>query len=152
MKQFIANTVLLFGGAGVGLVLALIAAPSSAGAAFVGFAILPLSFFAGLAAWWGIALLNLGGHLVKKVVAREAVSPNDPILKSSTPPGSFMFLPASVIVCLIGGGMVSLIAWSSWGLTALCGYPTLGLIYGIVLWLCARNGLISIDQFLGDYP
>ena len=73
MKQFIANTVLLFGGAGVGLVLALIAAPSPGWSALVGFAGLPLSFFAGLSAWWGLALLHLGWHLVKKVIAREAV-------------------------------------------------------------------------------
>ena len=148
MKQFITNLVLLFGGAMVGLVLALIAAPSSGWAALVGFAVLPLSFFAGLAAWWGIALLNLGGHLVKKVIAREAASPNDSILKSSTPPGSFMFLPTSMIVCLIGGGIISLISWSSWGLIALCGYPTLGLIYGAVAWIGARRGYIAIDYWL----
>ncbi|MEK7440048.1 MAG: hypothetical protein AABZ78_04570, partial [Chloroflexota bacterium] len=61
---------------------------------------------------------------------------------------SFMFIPASVIVCLMGGGIVSLISWSSWGLIALCGYPTLGLIYGAVAWIGARRGYIAIDYWL----
>ena len=133
---------LLFLGGGVaGLGIARWVAPGSFAAEFFGTFAFPLSFGIGMQAWLGMALVTEAWRTIRRGFR--------PLAKSGElriPPGSFAFVPTSVV--LIGGaGLPIGIFGSSLGLlTTIALYLMLGLFYGTACWLYARNGYLPFPQ------
>src|SRR5688500_1566784 len=139
--QVFVMAILFLGGGVAGLGIARAVAPGSFAAELFGMFAFPLSFGIGMTAWLGMALVTEAGRTIRRGFGPAADAGTVRI-----PPGSFAFVPTSVL--LVGGaGLLIGIFGSSLGLLpTIALYLTLGLFYGIACWLYARNGYLPFPQ------
>ena len=133
---------LLFLGGGVaGLGIARWVAPGSFAAEFFGMFAFPLSFGIGMQNWLGLALVIEGWRTIRRGGRRRPDSGEPRI-----PPGSFAFVPISVLLVGGAGLLIALFGSSIGALATIALYLVLGLSYGIACWLYARNGYLPFPQ------
>jgi hypothetical protein len=139
--QVFVLAILFLGGGVAGLGIARSVAPGSVAAEFFGMFAFPLSFGIGVQAWLGMALVTEAWRTIRRGFGPAATTGEVRI-----PPGSFAFVPISVL--LVGGaGLLIAIFGSSLGVFATIAlYLTLGLFYGVACWLYARNGYLPFPQ------
>ncbi|HZI82045.1 MAG TPA: hypothetical protein VFD69_21150 [Vicinamibacterales bacterium] len=133
---------LLFLGGGVGgLGIARSVAPGSFAAEFFGMFAFPLSFGIGMQVWLGMALVTEAWRTIRRGF-RPAAKQGEVRI----PPGSFAFVPTSVLLVGSAGLPIALFGSSLGALATIALYLTLGLFYGTACWLYARNGYLPFPQ------
>jgi hypothetical protein len=137
-------TILLFMGSGIaGTLLAEALAPDSILAGFLGLFTLPLAFLLGMYLWLGLAILAAIGRLFRWLLGRRRGLQSDrSVLPSQIPPGSFAFVPASVVLSGFSGFFIALVSTTLGFLATLGLYVGVGLVYGLACWLLARTGYL----------
>jgi hypothetical protein len=140
--QVFVMALLFLGGGVAGLGVARSVAPGSFAAEFFGTFAFPLSFGIGMQTWLGMALVTEAWRTIRRGFRPAARQPGE----MRIPPGSFAFVPTSVL--LVGGaGLLIAIFGSSLGvLGTIALYLTLGVSYGTACWLYARNGYLPFPQ------
>ena len=138
---------LFFGGGYLGIQVSRLLAPGSGLAEFVSFLTLPAAFVLGIVAWAGAAIpgaLRRFVLLVLKGVRSPAAKENGS--KATIPPGSFAFVPAALVPCLVAGTVVGALSSRLGFGWVLCLYAGLGLGYGVACWLLARTGYLPFPR------
>ncbi|MFO7569445.1 MAG: hypothetical protein R6W75_06570 [Smithellaceae bacterium] len=139
--------VLFFGGGFVGIQLANFLASDSALAEFISFFALPVSFLSGFVAWLGAAsFMVLKRRLIDKKRQSDIPASERGQARSSIPPGSKAFLPASVIPCAIVGVFIGFLSREFNFLLVLLIYIALGITYGILCWQLAKKGYLPFPN------
>ncbi len=145
--------ILLLGGMGVGVVLAKILAPGSAFAQFVGLLMLPLCLAIGMSSWYAAASTHVWNGLSEAMFQAFSGKDFDQAVDESMRalpfegealPGTYVFLPVSLAVSLIAGGLVGLTSASVGFLPVLGVMAMVGLGYGVLLRSLARNCFLPI--------
>ena len=145
--------VLLLGGMGVGLALAKILAPGSAFAQFVSLVMLPLCLAIGMSSWYAAASTHVWNGLSEAMFQAFSGKDFDQAVDESMRalpfegealPGTFVFLPVSLVISLIAGGLVGLTTASVGFLPVLGVMAMVGLGYGVLLRSLARNCFLPI--------
>jgi hypothetical protein len=139
--QVFVMALLFLGGGVAGLGVARSVAPGSFAAEFFGTFAFPLSFGIGMQGWLGMALVTEAWRTIGRGF-RPAANPGDVRI----PPGSFAFVPTSVLLVGGAGLMIAIFGSSLGALATIALYLTLGLCYGIACWLYARNGYLPFPQ------
>lgn len=139
--QVVVLVILFLGGGVAGLGIARSVAPGSFAAEFFGMFAFPLSFGIGMQAWLGMALVTDAWRTI-----RRGFRPAADAGKVRIPPGSFAFVPTSVLLIGCAGLLIGIFGSSLGLLTTVALYLTLGLVYGIACWLYARNGYLPFPQ------
>ena len=138
---------LFFGGGYLGIQVSRLLAPDSGLAEFVSFLTLPAAFFIGIVAWAGAAIpsaVRRFASLALKMDRATSIMGKDS--KATIPPGSFAFVPAALVVCLVAGTIVGALS-PRWGFGwVLCLYTGLGLGYGSACWALARTGYLPFPR------
>jgi len=149
-SQWVAGLIfvgLFFGGGFAGIQLARALAPASGLAEFVSFLAFPAAFVIGVVAWCGAAVPAAVRRLVG--LARKGsglASAAEGTLPQTIPPGSFAFVPASLILTVPAGVVVAALSttWSFVGVV--CLYAVLGLCFGVGCWRLARSGYLPFPR------
>ncbi|MDJ0946995.1 MAG: hypothetical protein QNJ30_26390 [Kiloniellales bacterium] len=145
--------ILLLGGMGVGVVLAKILAPGSAFAQLVGLVMLPLCLAVGMSSWYAAASTHVWNGLAEAMFQAFSGKDFDQAVDDSMRalpfegealPGTYVFLPVSLVISLIAGGLVGLTSASVGFLPALGVMALVGLGYGVLLRTLARNCYLPI--------
>lgn len=145
--------ILLLGGMGTGVLLAKILAPGSGFALFVGLLMLPLCLAVGMSSWYAAASTHVWNGLSQALFQAFAGKDFDQAVDDSMRelpfegealPGTFVFLPVSLIVSLISGTLVGLTTASIGLLPALGVMAAVGLGYGVLLRVLARSCYLPI--------
>jgi hypothetical protein len=138
---------LFFGGGFLGIQVSRFLAPGSGLAEFVSFLTLPAAFVLGLVAWAGAAIPGAVRRFVLLVRKRDrSPSVKENGTKAMIPPGSFAFVPAALVPCLVVGAVVGALSPRLGFGWVLCLYAGLGLSYGVVCWLLARTGYLPFPR------
>ena len=146
--------ILLLGGMAVGVILARILAPGSAFALLVGLVMLPLCLAIGMASWYAAASTHVWNGLVEAMCQAFAGKYFDQAVDDSMRalpfdgealPGTGVFLPVSLVISLIAGGLVGLTTASVGFLPALGVMALVGLGYGVLLRTLARRCYLPIS-------
>ena len=144
---------LLFGGMGVGVLLAQILAPGSLLAEAVGFLVLPLCLGAGMSAWHAAATAAVSRRLLGSIfqAARgkdlhEAVEENLSDLRGQQIPGTGVFLPSSFLISAGAGALIGVLPASIGFLAAFAVLTLTGLCYGVLLRHLARAGILPLPD------
>jgi hypothetical protein len=150
--MFFVLALALFGGAALGTLLSNLLAPGAMFVRIIAFLAFPLCLGIGLTLWFWTALSILGTHFVgvwlKKpntegfAHAREAAQRD----ATSAPPGSFVFVPVSVIISLCAGIIIALSPTAKGFVIAVSSFTGAGLVYGTLLWLLARSGFLPLPE------
>lgn len=141
--RIVALAVALFGGAGIGLLLAAWLAPGSHLALISSFLFLPAVLVVGFHTWLGFALLLLAPHLIRRLAGS---SPPPAPRGHVIPPGAWSFLPVGSIFGLLGGAAAGLLFSSGSALVATLAYWAVGTAYGGALWHLARAGYLPFPE------
>ena len=145
--------ILLLGGMGVGVILAKVLAPGSAFAQLVGLFMLPLCLAIGMSSWYAAASTHVWNGLAEAMFQAfsgkdfdQAVddSMRDLPFEGEALPGTYVFLPVSLVISLIGGALVGLTSASIGFLPALAVMAAVGLGYGVLLRVLARSCYLPI--------
>ena len=145
--------ILLLGGMGVGVILAKVLAPGSAFAQLVGLFMLPLCLAIGMSSWYAAASTHVWNGLAEAMFQAfsgkdfdEAVDDSMRALpfEGEALPGTYVFLPVSLVISLIGGALVGLTSASVGFLPALAVMAAVGLGYGVLLRVLARSCYLPI--------
>lgn len=157
LEIFLLLAVLLFGGMAVGRWTAAILAHDHALAVFIGSFMLPLSLGIGMTMWYSIAHTVILSRLTKAVWThwragrsdaqfRDSVKESLQGLRVDAPPGTFVFVPVSLVVCFIAGVLIAFApaVSSRWLAIGIC--TGMGLAYGLLLWRLARSGKLPIPE------
>lgn len=138
---------LFFGGGFVGEQLANALAPYSAIAEIVGFLALPVSFFIGIVGWLGTAVFGALPKLVRLIrhKKRSSGQEND-LAESAIPPGSFAFIPAAVVSCMLCGLVVGALSTTLSFIVVVALYFVLGLGFGAACWKLAQSGFLPFPE------
>lgn len=139
----VALGVALFGGAGIGILLANWAAPGSHLALILGFLLLPAALGAGFHAWLGLAVIISAPRMIGRI-ARPS-SPPAP-QEDVTPPGAWSFLLVGSCFGLLGGAVTGLFFSSVSGLYSTLAFWAAGTAYGGALWRLARAGYLPFPE------
>ena len=136
-----------FGGGYGGIQLARALAPASGLAEFVSFLAFPGAFVIGLVAWAGAAMpaaiRRLAGLARKESGPASAARESPP---RTIPPGSFAFVPVSLIVTVPAGVVVAALS-TTWSFVwVACLYAALGLCFGVGCWRLARSGYLPFPK------
>lgn len=153
-KSFGLMALVIFGGAGLGFLMAYLLAPESDLAGFVGLFMLPLSFFIGLKSWHGIAMAvmskRLMGAAVKTVVGgksfSDAVAEQTADLDMRAPPGTYVFLPIAIIISIPCALVIAFTAESLGTMAAFGVVAAIGVAYGVLLRWLARSGRLPFPD------
>lgn len=152
---FLLVAVLLFGGMGVGLSLARILAPGSLFAQVVGCLMLPLCLGIGMSSWYAAASRQVWGSLANAMFEafkgqdfKDAVeeSMRDLPFEGEALPGTHVFLPVSLVISAIGGGLISLAPAATGFLDVVPLMLLVGLGYGVLLRFLARCCYLPIPD------
>ena len=147
--------ILVVGGIGVGTFLAKMLAPGSLFALIIGFAMLPLCFVLGFATWYSIAsalvwnqLVKAFRHALKGQDFSEAVteSMNDLPLDGKGLPGTYVFIPVSLIISLVAGILIGTTPASVGLVNAIVVMTVVGASYGVLLRYLARGCYLPIPD------
>ena len=145
--------ILLFGGVGVGLLTAKLLAPGSAFAQLVGLLMLPLCLAVGMSSWYSAASAQVWTRLAHAMFeAFEGQDFKDAVeesmqqlpLEGEALPGTFVFIPVSLVVSLIAGTLIGLTTASAGLFPAVAVMAAIGLGYGVLLRVLARSRLLPI--------
>ncbi len=145
--------ILLLGGMGVGVILAKVLAPGSAFAQLVGLVMLPLCLAIGMSSWYAAASTHVWNGLAEAMFQAFSGKDFDQAVDDSMRalpfegealPGTFVFLPVSLVISLIAGGLVGLSTTSVGFLPALGVMAAVGLGYGVLLRTLARGCYLPI--------
>ncbi len=145
--------ILLLGGMGVGVILAKVLAPGSAFAQLVGLVMLPLCLAIGMSSWYAAASTHVWNGLAEAMFQAFSGKDFDQAVDDSMRalpfegealPGTYVFLPVSLVISLIGGGLVGLTSTSIGFLPALAVMAAVGLGYGVLLRALARSCYLPI--------
>ncbi len=145
--------ILLLGGMGVGVILAKVLAPGSAFAQLVGLVMLPLCLAIGMSSWYAAASTHVWNGLAEAMFQAFSGKDFDQAVDDSMRalpfegealPGTYVFLPVSLVISLIGGGLVGLTSASIGFLPALAVMAAVGLGYGVLLRVLARSCYLPI--------
>lgn len=149
-------TVLIFAGAFIGLLLQKFIAPDSKAANFISVAMLPISVALGALIWQGILIIYIGMKIGRatlkgykkggiKAAFQEKIEGFP-----SFPPGTFIFVVVSSMICLIAGVAVAFVpeVTSFFGTIAL--YLFIGIVYGFIQRHLVRAGyVVMFDAEVG---
>ena len=150
MSRFLLNGVILLaltiGGSVVGVTLSHLLVPQSRLALGVGFFMFPGALVAGLSLWWALAefgeiFLFFKGVVISRSLKKSLVERK----KTGRFGGRFVLILASEGVCLASGIIIALLSNQN-ALAVIGGYAGLGLIYGVIVFLLAGQGVF--DEFL----
>lgn len=133
----------LFGGAGIGFLLATWLAPGSHLALIFGFLLLPAVLIVGFHTWLGFAVLLLTLHLVRRL---GRPSPPPAPRGHVIPPGAWSFIPVGSCLGLLGGALAGLLFSSGSALHAALAWWAVGTAYGGALWHLARAGYLPFPE------
>ena len=145
--------ILLLGGMGVGVILAKVLAPGSAFAQLVGLVMLPLCLAIGMSSWYAAASTHVWNGLAEAMFQAFSGKDFDQAVDDSMRalpfegealPGTYVFLPVSLVISLIGGALVGLSSASIGFLPALAVMAAVGLGYGVLLRVLARSCYLPI--------
>ncbi len=145
--------ILLLGGMGVGVILAKVLAPGSAFAQLVGLVMLPLCLAIGMSSWYSAASTHVWNGLAEAMFQAFSGKDFDQAVDDSMRalpfegealPGTYVFLPVSLVISLIGGALVGLTSASIGFLPALAVMAAVGLGYGVLLRVLARSCYLPI--------
>ncbi len=145
--------ILLLGGMGVGVILAKVLAPGSAFAQLVGLVMLPLCLAIGMSSWYAAASTHVWNGLAEAMFQAFSGKDFDQAVDDSMRalpfegealPGTYVFLPVSLVISLIGGALVGLTSASIGFLPALAVMAAVGLGYGVLLRALARSGYLPL--------
>ena len=145
--------ILLLGGMGVGVILAKVLAPGSAFAQLVGLVMLPLCLAIGMSSWYAAASTHVWNGLAEAMFQAFSGKDFDQAVDDSMRalpfegealPGTYVFLPVSLVISLIGGALVGLTTTSIGFLPALAVMAAVGLGYGVLLRVLARSCYLPI--------
>lgn len=145
--------ILLLGGMGVGVILAKVLAPGSAFAQLVGLFMLPLCLAIGMSSWYAAASTHVWNGLAEAMFQAFSGKDFDQAVDDSMRalpfegealPGTYVFLPVSLVISLIGGALVGLTSASIGFLPALAVMAAVGLGYGVLLRVLARSCYLPI--------
>ncbi|MDJ0970632.1 MAG: hypothetical protein QNJ06_12135 [Kiloniellales bacterium] len=145
--------ILLLGGMGVGVILAKVLAPGSAFAQLVGLVMLPLCLAIGMSSWYAAASTHVWNGLAEAMFQAFSGKDFDQAVDDSMRalpfegealPGTYVFLPVSLVISLIGGALVGLTSASIGFLPALAVMAAVGLGYGVLLRVLARSCYLPI--------
>ena len=145
--------ILLFGGVGVGLQTAKLLAPGSAFAQLIGVLMLPVCLAVGMSSWYSAASAQVWTRLTHAMFnAFEGQDFKDAVeesmqrlpLEGNALPGTFVFIPVSLVVSLIAGTLIGLTATSAGLVPAVAVMAAIGLGYGVLLRVLARHCLLPI--------
>jgi hypothetical protein len=130
-----------------GLLLGGALAPSSDLAQAVGLVSPLASLFLGVLLWLGTLALRLVWQLVllpfRLITGRKARRDRKGQGVDQMPPGSFAFVPATVVVCTICGAVIGLLSETTGLLLATMAFAGIGLVYGVILWRLAKHGYLD---------
>jgi len=136
--------ILFFGGGFLGSQLAAVVAPDSRVAEFISFFALPVAFFFGVVAWAGAAIPCAVRILIGRFQGRQrSPEPGKTAVDPLIPPGSFLFVPLSVLTSSLAGLVVAFLATRLGFAWVVCLYVMLGLGYGLTCWKLARAGYLE---------
>ena len=151
-KPLLVLALLLFGGGGLGMLLADALAPGSTFATAVGMFMLPLCLGAGLGAWYSVASTAVWSRLVKALFRvgggqdlQSAMTESFADMQGKAMPGTWVFIPVSVAISAVAGLLIA-IAATSGALTALAAVAGTGIVYGLLLRWLARNGHLPLPD------
>lgn len=135
---------LLIGGAVLGILLADWIAPGSSLAMPLSALLFPASIILGFFGWLGLAILHLPIAIFRLITGRK--QPEHGRGDQFIPPGSFAFLPVSVLLSTLVGLACGLVpgGWSV--LTTVPLYVALGTAFGLLLWRLAKIGLLPFPE------
>lgn len=143
ISQFVTLLAVFLGGGFAGAWLSTQAAPNSGLAAAVSVMMLPGTLFFGFFGWLGFAILSLPVLIVKKLFGKLPVLDKQ---EAHIPPGSFVFVIVSVIICGCAG-TISGFASESWGVAKTVSvYLVVGVTYGTTLWKLAAFGYLPFPE------
>lgn len=139
--------VLFFGGGLLGSQLARTMAPGSGLAELVSFLAFPAAFMGGIVAWAGAALPAAVRGLVRMVRSGEDAQPSPrPGTEPVIVPGSFAFVPVSLVVASGAGFLVALLSRTHSFAAVLGLYLLIGAGYGSLCWRLARSGWLPFPR------
>jgi hypothetical protein len=135
--------VLFLGGGIAGLVYAQRIAPDSGLAVFAGVLALPAAFVAGMQLWLGLALFAVFAGSARRLLGgRPQARP--PV--NVVPPGAIAFVFTSLATCLLAGLVLGAVATSGGFLSTFATVFSVGVVYGVLCWLLARNGFLPFPE------
>ncbi len=116
-------------------------APDSPAGIGVSAVMLPLALFAGISLWFG-AGMALG---IVRLVTFAFLPPGRRLFERpvSMPPGSAMFVPASLAIAGVAGVLVGVLSAEASVFSTTALYALVGLAYGLLAWRLARLGYLS---------
>jgi hypothetical protein len=134
-----------------GLLLGGALAPDSNLARAVGLVAALASLLLGVLLWLGTLALRLAWSLVllpfrlifRLLTGRKVWQTNAGQGGTQTPPGSFVFVPVTVVVGAICGAVIGLVSETTSLLVATAILSGAGLVYGVILWRLARHGYLD---------
>lgn len=141
--RFVTLAMALFGGAGIGLLLAAWLAPGSLLALFFSFLLLPAALVVGFHIWVGFAVLLLVRHLIKRVARPSpTLAPRGHVI----PPGAWSFIPVGSCLGLLGGALIGLLLSNGSAPNVTLAWWIVGTAYGGALWHLARAGYLPFPE------
>lgn len=133
----------LFGGAGIGILLAGMLAPGSQLALLLGFLLLPTILVVGLHLWLGFAVLLVALDFLRR---RARAEPSGSARNLEIPPGAWAFIAVGSIAGLAGGVLTGLLFATGSVLRVTLAYWAAGSAYGAALWFLARAGYLPFPE------
>lgn len=138
-------TAVFFGGAIAGLLLALTLSPQFPFAVWLGLCSLPLAFIIGAHLWLGLAMLKMTARFL-----RNPDHGGDHAQSSAVPPGSIVFVFTAPGISALAGFILAIAPNRMGFAPTLLAFLLLGVVYGIVCHLLARNGYLPVYDLEGE--
>jgi hypothetical protein len=130
-----------------GLLLGGALAPTSDLARGIGLVWPLASLFLGVLLWLGTLALRLAWQLVllpfRLISGRKVRRDREGQDADQMPPGSFAFVPVTVVVGTVCGAAIGLLSETTGLLLATAAFSGIGLVYGIILWRLAKHGYLD---------